>query len=222
MLEDHDLTAEAAMLAFGGKPFPCLGVLRRWRDMHTWAMSGELFDAMSRRLGPGIVLPRELKPVHELGLMLTWERAWRRSSYYADYERLLHEQLRSRALPPLREHLGFWRKRSGARLLSSAEVRVLRPGQPPAISGTMDRVKVRATAALGVSWVLQVWGRGLALVGSAFVLEVIDEVPVDPALRVLAVRWEERAAGTWAPRAAPALVATGKEGEPSLVWADEA
>ncbi|MDQ3575111.1 MAG: hypothetical protein M3404_09370, partial [Actinomycetota bacterium] len=46
VLEDHDLTAEAAMLAFGGKPFPCLGVLRRWRDMHTWAMSGELFETM--------------------------------------------------------------------------------------------------------------------------------------------------------------------------------
>ncbi len=222
MLENHDLTAEAAMLAFGGKPFPCLGVLRRWRDMHTWAMSGELFDAMSTRLGPGIVLPRELKPVHELGLMLTWERAWRRLSYYADYERLLHEQLRSRALPPLREHLGFWRKYSGARLLSSAEIRVLRPGQPPSMAGTMDSVRVRATAALGVSWALRVWGRGLALVGSAFVLDVIDEVPGDSALPVLAVRWEEHGGGTWAPRAAPALVATDIDGEPSLVWVEEA
>ncbi|MDQ3573705.1 MAG: hypothetical protein M3404_02090, partial [Actinomycetota bacterium] len=171
---------------------------------------------------PGVVLPRELKPVHELGLMLTWERAWRRSSYYADYERLLHEQLRSRALPPLREHLGFWRKHSGARMLSSAEVRVLRPGQSPSMAGTMDAVRVRATAALGVSWVLRVWGRGLALVGGAFVLDVTDEVPADPALRVRAVRWEERGSGTWAPRAAPALVATDQEGELSLVWVDEA
>ena len=94
VLEDHDLRAEEAMLAFGGKPFPCLGLLRRWRDMHTWAMSDELFRTMSARLGPEAVLPGPLEPVLELGLMLTWERTWRRSSFYTDYERLLREHLR--------------------------------------------------------------------------------------------------------------------------------
>jgi hypothetical protein len=220
VLEDHDLTAETAMLAFGGKPFPCLGVLRRWRDMHTWAMSAELFQTMSARLGPEVVLPGELKPVQELGLMLTWERTWRRSSFYADYERLLLEQLRSRALPPLRQHLAFWRKRSGARLLSSAEVRVLRPRQAPSILGSMDRVRVRATASVGVSWVLRVWARGLALVDDAFVLHVEDDEANGAALPVVAVRWEEHETGAWSPRALPAHVIRDRSGERKIAWAE--
>lgn len=219
VLEDHDLTAETAMLAFGGKPFPCLGVLRRWRDMHTWAMSGELFETMSARLGSGTVLPVELKPVHELGLMLTWERTWRRSSYYTNYERLLLDQLRSRALPPLRQHLAIWRDRSGARLLSSVDLRVLRPGQSPSLAGTMDKVRVRANAALGVAWILRVWARGLALVGDAFVLDVDDPGPDQRPVEVQAVRWEERG-GSWSPRAGRATLEADAAGEAGLAWVD--
>ncbi len=217
VLEDHDLSAETAMLAFGGRPFPCLGVLRRWRDMHTWAMSGELFRTMSTRLGPDVVLPGPLEPVHQLGLMLTWERTWRRSSFYAGYERLLLEQLRTRALPPLREHLGLWRERSGARLLSSVEVEVLRPGRAPSIVGTMDAVRVRATATIGVSWILRVWARGLALVDDAFVLDVGEESHETP-VQVVAVRWEEGRGGSWSPRALPGRVVKDASGERALVW----
>lgn len=222
VLEDHDLGAETAMLAFGGKPFPCLGVLRRWRDMHTWAMSAELFRTMSASLGPEVVLPGPLEQVHELGLMLTWERTWRRSSFYTDYEGLLLEQLRVRALPPLRQHLGLWRKRSGARLLSSVEVQVLRPGRAPSVVGTMDRVRVRATAAVGVSWILRVWARGLAMVDDAFVLEVVDENADGTAVEVMAVRWEEGQGGAWSPRARPGRVVRDEVGERSLVWSESA
>lgn len=222
VLEDHDLRAETAMLAFGGKPFPCLGVLRRWREMHTWAMSVELFRTMSASLGPEVVLPGPLEPVHQLGLMLTWERTWRRSSFYTDYERLLLEQLRTRALPPLREHLGLWRKRGGARLLSSVEVQVLRPGRVPSVVGTMDRVRVRATAAVGVSWILRVWARGLASVDDAFVLDVWDEGTDETAVQVTAVRWEEDQGGVWSPRALPARVVRDGSGNRSLVWSEPA
>ncbi len=214
------------MLAFGGKPFPCLGVLRRWRDMHTWAMSGELFRTMSTRLGPEVVLPGSLAPLHELGLMLTWERSWRRLSYYGEYESLLLEQLRRRALPPFREHLGRWRRRTGARMLSSVEVEVLRPRRAPSVVGTMDSVRVRATAAVGVSWVLRVWARGLALVDDAFVLDVDDDVDDDgrggTAVYVRAVRWEEGRSGSWSPRVLRARVVKGEGDDRSLAWIEPA
>jgi hypothetical protein len=206
------------MLALGGKPFPCLGVLKRWRDMHTWAMSAELFHQMQARLGPDVVLPAELAPVHELGLMLTWERTWRRSAYYSEHERLLLEQLRKRALPALREHLVLWRSRSGARLISSAQVRVLRPGQPPAMEGSMDSVRVTATAALGVSWIHRVWGRGLAAVDDGFVLEVADEEASGDELAVRAVRWEEQRPGAWSPVIATARVGLDGDGRWRLRW----
>ena len=218
VLEDHDLTAETAMLAFGAKPFACLGVLRRWRDMHTWAMSGELFRAMQSRLDPEALLPGELRPVHELGLMLTWERTWRRSAFYADYERLLIDQLRKRALAPLREHLGYWRRYSSARLMSSVGVTVLRPGQSAAVTGTMDRVRVTATAALGVSWILRVWARGLAVVDGAFVLDVEEDLPESGEVRVRAVRWEERGDGSWSPVARLGRVSVDEEGRRRVEW----
>ena len=220
VLENHDLTAETAMLAFGGKPFACLGVLKRWRDMHTWAMSGELFRQMQARLGPEVVLPGDLNSAHELGLMLTWERSWRRSSYYADYERLLLEQVRKRALAPLREHLAFWRQRSGSRLLSPPQLELLRPGQAPSVRGYMDKVRVTATAALGVAWVHRVWARGMALVDGAFLLDVEPEVAAGSELVVQAVRWEDRQSGTWVP-----VAATGRlgahEGRHRLRWEEE-
>lgn len=221
MLEDHDLAAETAMLAFGGKPFACLGVLKRWRDMHTWAMSGDLYQQMQARLGPGVVLPGELKAVHELGLMLTWERSWRRLSYYGDYERLLAEQVRNRALAPLRQHLAFWRQRSGSRLLSPPQIRVLRPGQAPSLSGSMDKMRATATAALGVSWVHRVWGRGLVLVDGAFILDIEEETSVSSGLQVRAVRWEEREAGTWVPVASIARTGVDHDGRQWLAWEDQ-
>ncbi|MDP8991760.1 MAG: hypothetical protein M3N31_01695 [Actinomycetota bacterium] len=219
VLEDHDLTAETAMLAFGGKPFACLGVLKRWRDMHTWAMSAELFRQMQARLGPDVVLPEDLKPVHQLGLMLTWERGWRRSAYLAGYERLLHDEVRKRALPPLRRHIAYWRQRSGARLVSSLDVRLQRPGKAPRFIGSMDRVRVSATAALGVSWILGVWARGVAEAEGAFVLAVEEEVAGSGDLRVRAVRWEERN-GAWSPVTATARVGIEPEGAHRLAWCD--
>ena len=218
VLEDHDLTAETAMLAFGAKPFACLGVLKRWRDMHTWAMSGELYRAMQSRLEPDALLPGELRSVHELGLMLTWERTWRRLAFTSDYERLMSEQLRKRATAPFREHLAFWRQRSGARLMSSAEIKVLRPGQPAAIRGTMDGVRVAATAALGVPWVLRVWARDLAVVEGAFVLDTEEGASDSGEVRVRAVRWEERSPGSWSPVAATAQVVADDEGRRHLEW----
>lgn len=219
ILEDHDLAAEAAVLAFGGRPFPCLDVLKRWRDLHTWAMSGQLLREMEARVGSDnpVVLP-ELAPRHELGLLLTWERSWRRSRYFSDHQRLLEEQLRKRALGPLRQHLGYWKQRSGARLLSSVSIDVRRPGQSPQLRGSMNRVKVTATAGLTVGWVLDVWARGLALLDQAFVLEVVPQRGPGRPLTVRAVRWREESPGNWAPVVGSARVGVDPQGVRRLAW----
>lgn len=221
VLEDHDLAAETTMLAFGGERCACLQVLQLWRNLHSWAMSAELFRQMQSRLGPGRLLaPGDLAQVHELGLLLTWERRWRRSAFFSDQERLLHEQLARRALGPLREHLTVWRQRHGCRMISQAEVQVARPGQPAALHGTMDAVAVKATALLGTVWALTVWARGLALVDGAFVLDILDQGEAPGELRVRAARWE-RQRGDWAePRAAPATLRRGDEGGWRLDWDD--
>ena len=220
-LDDHDLAAERTMLAFGGETPACLQALQLWRNLHSWAMSGQLFQQMRARLGPGALLvPGDLQRVHELGLFLTWDRAWRHSRYFSDHGRLLDEQLRQRALPPLRAHLRHWMPEFGCRRVAGIELKPLRGGQQPGVHGQMDSAGARVTAVLGARWLVEVAARGLAGIEAGFVLEVTDEVVAarPGAHRVRAVRWERQPAGWAAPRSAPALVVSSAGGGWSLEW----
>ncbi|HET7487734.1 MAG TPA: hypothetical protein VFJ85_07375 [Acidimicrobiales bacterium] len=221
--EDHDLSAERAMLAFGGETPECLQVLTLWRNVHSWAMSGELLQHMQSRLGPEVLLaPGDLRRVSDLSLLLTWEREWRRRRYFSDHGRILAEQLRQRAMPPLRDHLKYWMARHGSRRLSKVELELGRHNQPAVVRGHMDSVGVRASATLGVQWLVQVWARGLEVVDGALVLEVVEEqVHGTPEVaRVRAVRWERQGAGVF-PVAATALVQRLPAGEWRLEWEDQ-
>lgn len=206
VLEDHDLAAERTMLAFGGQPCQCLRTLNRWREMHSSRIPAEVVRRMQtgpdRRL---LLAPPGLAAVTELTLPLTWEREWRRSSRTSDHGGLVEDVLARRARPPLAEHLTAWRVRAGSRLVSSAEVRLAGPGGAPELSGAIDAVAARATASLRASWLGRVWARGLATVGDAFVLDVLDARP-DGSARALVGRWEEREPGRWSPVAREATV----------------
>lgn len=218
VLEDHDVGAERAMLAFGGELPACLKVLQLWRNLHSWAMSIELFRQVQKSLGPAALLaPGELAARNQLGLMLTWERAWRNSAWFSDHGRLLHEHLRADVTALLREHLKYWMAERGCRRISSAVLEVP-PGEPPSLRGQMDTVGVRATVSLGAGWVVQVWGRGLALVDGAFVLEVVGHDEHGAAVLVRAVRWDEAEPGVFRPVAAPARVRRDDAGAWRLTW----
>lgn len=195
VLEDHDLGAEQTMLAFGGEMPACLATLQLWRNLHTWAMASDLFRQMQARMeGDALFGPGELAAAHQLGLALTWERAWRRTDYFSDHGRLLAEQLRAKAVASFREHLRFWLRQRGSRRLSSVQVEVGRSA-PAVVTGEMDSVGVRAVATLSARWLVAVWGRGLAVVDGAFVVD-IDVGPPDQGwapdggLAVRAVRWD--------------------------------
>lgn len=224
VLEDHDLGAEQAMLGFGGEMPVCLRTLVLWRNLHSWAMSAELLDQMQHRLGTEALFgPGDLARVHQLGLVLTWERSWRRRSYLTSHGRLLQGVLRDRALAPFREHLRHWTQRRGSRRVSSATIEVARSGVPGVVTGDMDSVGVRATATLGARWLVTVWARDLAVVDGAFVLSVESESPPGRphALAVLAVRWDDdpERPGSWVPVIAPAWVEADAEGVRRLAWA---
>ncbi len=182
---------------------------------------------MQARVGADPLLaPGPLAAVRELGLLLTWERAWRRSSYFSDHGRLLLEQLRARAQDPLREHLRFWMRRHGCRRISSLDVQLQRRGQEATLSGEMDSVGVRARASLGTAWVLGVWARRLAVVDGAFVVEVAGEPGAEPpspeVLTVRAARWEQQRGGRSSPVLAPARAQRGGDGAWALTWLDSA
>lgn len=221
-IRDHDLAAERTMLAFGGEKPACLQALQLWRNLHSWAMSGQLLQHMQSRLGPGgLLAPGDLQRVHELGLLLTWDRAWRHSRYFSDHGRLLTEHLERHALPAVEAHLRRCMPEFRCRRLSGIELKVLRAGQSEGLHGQMDSVGVRVTAILGARWLTRVAARGLDVVDGSFVLEVTDEeVDGDPgALGVRAVRWRRQPAGWAAPVGEPAIVRPDGEGGWSLRWA---
>ena len=223
VLEDHDLGAERTMLALGGEQCACLRVLQLWRNLHSWSMSAELFRQMVSRLGEqSILAPGPLARVHELGLLLTWERRWKRSAWFSGHERLLGEQVTKRAREPLRQHLALWKDRVGSRRITSVDVQIQRPDRPAVLVGSMDSIGTKVTAALGTDWVLRVWGRGLAVVGDAFVLEVVEDRGPREGLRVRASRWEEQSGGVFVPVSGPARLTPTAPGGWDLAWDDAA
>ena len=194
VLEAHDLAAERTMEVFGGEACVCMRVLKLWQDQ--FGMPPEFFAQMQTWLGANAFLaPPELSSVRQLGMILSWEREWRRTSYLnRKHERLLQNELKERATPPFRQHLAHWKERSGARVVGAATVQVVQGDRPSTVSGRIDGVAVRASVSLVPRWITDVWVQGISLVDGAFVLEVVDAVSRSE-LRVRAVRWEPGASG---------------------------
>ncbi len=205
VLEAHDLTAERAMLAFGGDLCPCMRVLEMWVEQ--FRMPADLFGQMHTWLGENAFLvPAELALPRFLAMVLTWERLWHFESWLPNKQaRLLDQEIRERALPHLRAHLNAWKARTGARVVAGCQVALIPSTEPSAVEGTTDRVAMRARAHLHPRWLVDVWPRDIAVVDDAFVLELSDAVSLDD-LRVRAVRWEQDGPGTWAAVAAPGRV----------------
>ncbi len=208
-LDDHDLGAERAMLVLGGEPSPCLRLLQFWGEQ--FGMRPDQFDAMRARLGSHAALaPKELDVPREVGMVLSLERAWRRSVFLDEQGRLIERQLRARALPALRAHLTAEKQRFGCRVIRTVTLRHVPAGRPPAITGQMDKVSVSATVTLSSEWIVRVWPRRLSVVDGAFVLDVTgpgrEKVPVQ------LVRWEEHRPGVAEPVVVDAHVMREEDG----------
>ena len=213
MLEDHDLSAEYALLAFGGEPCACVQALRLWR--HQFGMPPDLFSSMQKYLGADAALaPKELGLPRELGMNLSWDRSWRQSSFLdRKHERLLQGALRERALPLFRQHLTVQKQRFGCRVISGAQVKVAPIITDVTVAGEMDTVALKAVVDLHASWLVEVWPRGLGLVDGVFVAEITEDSYDAPLVR--AVRWEGPPGGRRVPVLAAARVTGGL-----LAWED--
>lgn len=219
VLRDHDLTAERAMLAFGGELCPCMRVLEMW--VNQFRMAPDQFLQLRRWLGPNAFLaPEEFALARRLAMILGWERSWRRTFYFrVKQSQLLGEELKAVALPALREHAAAWKARTGARVVSGAQVVLVPSNETPSLDGTTDGVAMKVTAQLQATWIVDVWARGVATLGEAFVLRLVEARAVDD-LSVVAARWAPTGRGsTWATVAAPARARrAGADGPWELTW----
>jgi len=220
VLEAHDLAAERTMAAFGGGLCVCMQVLKLWQEQ--FGMPPEVFAQMHTWLGANAFLaPEEFAPVRELGMVLNWERQWRRAAFLPHKQQYLIEaHLKTRATPALRQHLTHWKQQAGARVVGAAQVTILRSDQPSALTGRMDRVAVRASASLVGRWITDVWVKGIAVVDGSFVLEVTEAVSRSE-LRVRAVRWEPGEGGVLGPVDYPARLSYRGTAW-RLAWDDDA
>jgi hypothetical protein len=214
VLEDHDLSAENALLAFGGEPCACMQALRLWR--HQFGMPPELFSSMQKYLGADAALaPEQLGLARELGMNMSWDRSWRRSSFLdKKHERLLQAALRERALPLFRQHVTLEKERFGCRVVSGAQVKIAPSIEEVAVAGEMDRVAVKAVVNLHALWLVKIWPRGLGLVDGVFVAGLLEDSYDAPL--VSAVRWLGDAGARRVPVLASARVTAGK-----LSWEDD-
>lgn len=208
------------MLVFGGDMCGCMRVLEMWKEQ--FAMPPELFTTMQTWLGPNAHLaPKEFKVPRELGMILSWERAWRQTAWlHRKQPRLLEIGLKERALGPLREHLTANKARCGARMVSQVAVGVVSGDTTPIIEGRVEGIGIRATARLHGTWVVHVWGRGVAVVDGAFVLEVVEIAAGGSDLGVKAVRWEQRGERAWVAVSTPARVTRDDTDCWRLSWDD--
>ena len=193
-LEDHDLGSERAMLVLGGGASACLRALHLWESQ--FSMAPEHFLQMHRWLGADAVLaPPEFEVPREVGVTLSWERAWKRSVYLDKHGKLLERMVRDKAVPALRAHLTDEKQRFGSRSIRTVEIRHVRAGQPVGLRGRMDSVSVSVSAALSSDWIVRVWSAGLATVPGAFVLQVDGKGSRPGSLAVRVVRWKQVQAG---------------------------
>jgi hypothetical protein len=223
VLEGHDLSAERAMLAFGGELCSCMRVLEMWVEQ--FRMPADLFEQMPNWLGAeAFLVPTELALPRRMAMVLKWERLWRFESWLPTKQaQLLNDELKDKALAPLRQHVNAWKPRTGARVVSGCQVALQRSNRPSTVEGTTDRVAMRVVAQLHGRWVVDIWTRGIAVVDEAFVLELTRARTLND-LEVVAARWEPSPAGTWAAVAAPARVwrDAGTGGDWRLTWEDGA
>ena len=217
VLEAHDLAAERGMLAFGGELCPCMRVLEMWVEQ--FRMPPELFVQLRKWLGPNADLaPVEFDLQRRLGMVLGWERSWRRASYVdQQQERLLGAELKDKALPALRQHLNAWKPKTGARVISGCQVAVVPTAAPAGVEGTMDGVAMKAVARLHGRWLVDVWAWGIAAVDDAFVVGVLD-VAADDDVHVRAVEWDAASAERWTAVERPARVRRDDAGTWHLTW----
>jgi hypothetical protein len=195
VLEDHDLSAESALVGLGADPCPCLELLAAWRSACEESVPLVLPRGGGRpRLAAGRPsrLPTALDRPATLGRLVRQQRRWVRRADEAGGPR---EALFRRLLSEFRDAVAaslLPSRRSRAVQRIDLKVQPLEAGADPSLDIEVGRGQVRLRVELSVSWLWQVWGWELATVGHGVVVEVLGAEADGGRLAATLLRWEER------------------------------
>ena len=179
---------------------------QREREDRLWAIT--LIEA----------LPIELRRILALSEIVGVSRHWHDDDYRRKHARDVELALTDIVMPLFEHSAREWRRNLKPYATFVAETWLLAPGEPPTCAAWADSGGAYAVLSLPLSWFIDVWARGLALVDDCFVLAVEDGYEGSSELRVVALRWERQSRKTSKSVEAPARVLRASDGEWHLHW----
>lgn len=151
-------------------------------------------------------LPRELRTILIACLVIACDRRWKEIPHFSEY--LIDEVVQNRARLAIEESIQSWSPPGTSSRISLWEVGLLPRGKRPAINAErLPRGYTLVSVALPVSWLAEVWARGVSVVDGCFILEVSEAEEDGQHLRARAVRWQRADRDTFVPVEAPAGLA---------------
>ena len=198
---DHDVAAESALVALGAAPCPCLAVLSAWRSFHREAQLGPFWDLdgvfgvratwhVGAARSTANDLPAQLHPVAVLAAVARAERRWSDPSLPDDDRRRLHHFLASRLRAAINESLVVTRlSRPHAEVAVACEV--AGRGEEVAVESRGDAQLRHLRIRIPLSWLVEIWARGLGQVDDLVVLEA-EPGPDGSWIDAVALRFELR------------------------------
>lgn len=164
---------------------------------------------LERRFQLGLLnaLPEELKGVLACLLFLKTRDKWVLPDFRRHYGDKFQQVIAGKVLPAL----GLSAAGAGLRLgpRTTFACWITEPGEAPSISGWAVSGGAGAAVTVSFDWLVSIWGRSLAVVDGAFVLEILDES--DSRIKARVVTWETNR-GTITPVVGAAVVAEDEHG----------
>lgn len=163
-------------------------------------------------------LPPAFKRAWALSVMTTIQRHWHDDGFRLENAKHIEPALTAIAAPLFEQSARRWKRTLKPWARIAAQARPLPPGGTPTCTAEADSEGVHAALALPISWLNDVWARGIAQVDYCFVVGRAPSFDFDAKLGVLAVRWERQDRETSRSVTAPAVVSRGRRGELRLNW----
>lgn len=191
VLEDHDLAAEQALHGLGGEKTACVEVLEEWRALNARAALEELPRLLwpARPRGETSAIPEALRVVAGLAAIVRCERHWDDADFPENARRVVATELNRCFESAVRSSLAFVRDgRANVRVRARTEM--VAASEPASISVEVSpaRREVRMAAALPITWLLEVWGRGIASVDGRVVVEAAEHTA--DRIAAAAIHWD--------------------------------
>lgn len=163
-------------------------------------------------------LPPAFKQALALSVMVNIERHWDDEGFRREHASYIEPALTAITAPLFEQSARRWRRNFKPHARIGAEACLLAPGEAPTCTAQVDARGAHAALALPISWLTDVWARGMALVDHTFVMGLAASSDDESRLRVHAVRWERQDRETSRSVTAPAHVSRGRRGELRLHW----